>query len=334
MTPSGLLDRLNLEDLSEAGEKLTPKRLFASGKYQDARRALHSSVPENLPGREKELAELREFLLENLKSQSSGSLYVSGPPGTGKTASLSKIMKEKEFADSFQKVYVNCTSMKSAGTIYSKIIQELGVQCPKSGKNSKSTIEKYLVKSHKMILLILDELDQLESTRQSVLYSIFEWPSIANSKLILVGIANALDLTDRILPRLQARCELKPKLMHFAPYDKRQISEIIEQRLSQANVSDVFTKTAIQLLAGKVAAISGDVRRALDISRRVVELAESEKTTQVLKPNVDNGKQLFLWPKSLPGIARPEFSFKIHGFSGTRVNAMYNEILFVKLMQK
>ncbi|XP_043288269.1 cell division control protein 6 homolog [Venturia canescens] len=305
MTPSGLLDRLNLEDLSGTAEKLTPKRLFPSAKYQNARRALHSSAPENLPGRESELSQLRTFLSEHLASESSGSLYVSGPPGTGKTACLSCIMREKEFSKHFQTIYVNCTSMKSASTIYSKIIQELGLPCTKSGRNSKSTIEKYLVKSHKMILLILDEIDQLESSRQSVLYSIFEWPSLANSKLILVGIANALDLTDRILPRLQARCELKPKLMHFAPYNKRQIADIITQRLSEANVSDVFTNTAVQLLAGKVAAISGDVRRALDISRRVIELSETEKMTQVLKPNVDNEMNSGSPKKQQPAVDRP-----------------------------
>ena len=183
--------------------------------------------------------------------------------------------------------------MKSAGTIYAKIIQELGISAPKLVKNSKSVIEKYLATSHKMILLILDEVDQLDSKRQSVLYSIFEWPSTNKSKLLLIGIANALDLTDRILPRLQARCELKPKLMHFAPYSKQQIVDIITARLKEAGVSDVFTGMAVQLLAGKVAAISGDVRRALDISRRVVELAESHQSTQILQPIIDNGKLIW-----------------------------------------
>ena len=48
----------------------------------------------------------------------------------------------------------------------------------------------------------------------------------------VVGIANALDLTDRILPRLQARPNCKPQLLHFAPYTKDQIVAILEDRLS------------------------------------------------------------------------------------------------------
>lgn len=134
---------------------------------------------------------------------------------------------------------------------------------------------------------MLDEIDQLETKNHTILYTIFEWPSRLDSKIILVGIANALDLTDRTLPRLQARCELKPKLLHFAPYTKEQIVEIFTSRLKAAGVFDVFSSVAIQMLAGKVASISGDVRRALDIGRRVVELIDENKTSDVLK-SVEN----------------------------------------------
>ncbi|KAL2715387.1 cell division control protein 6 isoform X1 [Vespula squamosa] len=283
LTPSTLLDKLDLST-DEKKEKLVPKKLFGSDKYRNARKALHSSVSENLPGRETELVKLQEFIREHLKNESSGSLYVSGPPGTGKTACLSKIIQQPEFNSKFKVIYINCTTMKSAATIYSKIIQELGMPVPKSSKNSKAIIEKYLMSNHKMLLLILDEIDQLESKNQSILYSIFEWPSKRNTKLILIGIANALDLTDRILPRLQMKCELKPQLMNFPPYTKQQIFNIVSTRLSEANVSDVLTGPTLQLLAGKVAAISGDIRRALDISRRVIERAESHWTAQILQP--------------------------------------------------
>lgn len=296
LTSSTLINRLNLfsEDRKKIEKEMDidiqPRQLFESKQYQNARLALHSSETEDLPGRENELIKLQEFFQKHLEEETSGSLYISGPPGTGKTASLSKIMQQSELKSQFKSVYINCTTMKSAAAIYAKIIQELSIGSIKSGKNNKAVIEKYLTSKHKMLLLVLDEIDQLESKKQSVLYSIFEWPSLPDSKLILVGIANALDLTDRILPRLQARCELKPTLMHFASYTKQQISDIISARLSRANAFNVFTPSAIQLLAGKVAAISGDIRRALDISRRVIELVESEKIAGVLQPTNDNGE--------------------------------------------
>ena len=53
--------------------------------------------------------------------------------------------------------------------------------------------------------MILDEIDQLITNGQDVLYQLFEWAADKKSRLVLVGIANALDLTDRFLPRLKAK---------------------------------------------------------------------------------------------------------------------------------
>lgn len=155
-------------------------------------------------------------------------------------------------------------------------------------------------------MLVLDEIDQLESKNQSILYTIFEWPSKPDSKLILIGIANALDLTDRTLPRLQARCELKPRLMHFAPYTKQQIVEIFTTRLKEAGVLEVFSPIALHMLAGKVAAVSGDVRRALDIGRRVIELVDKSKDGSVLKPLENLANELVDNEKITPEEVKPK----------------------------
>lgn len=82
-------------------------------------------------------------------------------------------------------------------------------------------------------LLVLDEMDQLDSKAQDVLYTIFEWPYLPNSRLCLIGIANALDLTDRILPRLRARPHCHPQLLHFPPYSREELVAIVQDRLTR-----------------------------------------------------------------------------------------------------
>lgn len=272
-SPSTMLDMLALTSPHSNKKQLFP----VSRKCQKARKALHTTTPSSLPGRDKELKELGEFIRHHLEKQTSASLYVSGPPGTGKTASLNFILGKEDLIDNILQLYVNCTAIKSPGSIYSRIVKELGLKSKgKTEKDYLAVIEAHLQKPHKMVLLILDEIDRLDSKNQSILYTIFEWPAVPNSRLILIGIANALDLTDRILPRLQARCELKPKLMHFASYTKQQLVDILTARLEEADVTEVFSPVALQLLAGKIAAVSGDVRRALDIGRRVIELGEQK----------------------------------------------------------
>ena len=71
--------------------------------------------------------------------------------------------------------------------------------------------------------------------------------------------------------------------MHFASYTKEQIIEIFKNRLGEADVADMFPHATLHVLAGKVAAVSGDVRRALDIGRRVVDLVERDRKSEVLK---------------------------------------------------
>lgn len=64
--------------------------------YRDARKALHSSLPTKLPCRQNEVNQLTDFIRTHIENLTSGSMYVSGPPGTGKTASLSIILQEKK----------------------------------------------------------------------------------------------------------------------------------------------------------------------------------------------------------------------------------------------
>lgn len=51
----------------------------------------------------------------------------------------------------------------------------------------------------------------------------------------------------------------------------------------------MFPSVALELLSGKIASTCGDVRRALDIGRRVIELAEVRNQTVPLQPTVDHG---------------------------------------------
>merc|ERR1711974_171156 len=133
-------------------------------------------------------------------------------------------------------------------------------------------IENAITTGDTMTLLVLDEVDQLETKDQAVLYTVFEWPALEGSRLVLCGIANSLDLTDRVLPRLQVSPAYKPSLLHYPPDSKQHIMDIITARLQEGardvTGNPVITTRAIAFLAGKIASLSGDLRKALDVCRR------------------------------------------------------------------
>ncbi|XP_028376092.1 cell division control protein 6 homolog isoform X2 [Phyllostomus discolor] len=257
--------------------------------YQQAKLVLNTAVPDRLPAREKEMDAIRSFLREHICGGKAGSLYLSGAPGTGKTACLSRILQDlKKELKGFKTVVLNCMSLRSAQAVFPAIAQEIcqdGGSRP-AGKDVMRKLENHLTAGKgPMVVLVLDEVDQLDSKGQDVLYTLFEWPWLKDSRLVLIGIANTLDLTDRILPRLQAREKCKPQLLNFPPYTKNQIAAILQDRLNQVCREQILDSAAIQFCARKVSALSGDVRKALDVCRRAIEIVESDvKSQTILKP--------------------------------------------------
>ncbi|XP_020031925.1 cell division control protein 6 homolog [Castor canadensis] len=257
--------------------------------YQQAKLVLNTAVPDRLPAREKEMDVIRNFMREHICGKKAGSLYLSGAPGTGKTACLSRILQDlkKEVKD-FKTIMLNCMSLRNAQAVFPAIAQEICQEeiSRSAGKDMMRKLEKHMTaEKGPMIVLVLDEMDQLDSKGQDVLYTLFEWPWLNNSRMVLIGIANTLDLTDRILPRLEAREKCKPQLLNFPPYTRNQIATILQDRLTQVSRDQVLDNAAIQFCARKVSAVSGDVRKALDICRRAIEIVESDvKSQTILKP--------------------------------------------------
>ncbi|XP_031456547.1 cell division control protein 6 homolog [Phasianus colchicus] len=259
--------------------------------YQQAKRVLHSAVPERLHGREREAAAIRQFLREHVAARRPGSLYIAGAPGTGKTACVSCVLRdcEDELAGSRSAV-LNCMALSSAHAVFPAVAEQLGLPTAGAGgRELARRLEQALTAKGPMLLLVLDEMDQLGSRAQDVLYTIFEWPRLPGSRLVLIGLANALDLTERLLARLHTPPLPAPRLLRFAPYSREQLTAILHGRLEQLQGSPVLEPSALQFCARKVSAVSGDARKALDVCRRAVELVELDVRSQTLLQPLPGG---------------------------------------------
>lgn len=102
----------------------------------------------------------------------------------------------------------------------------------------------------------------------------------------MVGIANTMDLPERLLPRIVSRMGLKR--CTFRPYTRPQIVAILEHRLEGVAAADA---NAIKKVAMKVASVSGDVRRALELCRRAAELAEARLAAAACHSGAPGGSE-------------------------------------------
>lgn len=115
---------------------------------------------------------------------------------------------------------------------------------------------------------MLDELDLLLRKRSSILYHFFEWCGWQSAQLIVVAIANTMDLPERYLPhRIASR--MGSHRVNFKPYTYPQLMAIISHR--QAEWKRRFHPDALEYCARKVSAVSGDARRALSLARRAID---------------------------------------------------------------
>ncbi|GAB2246108.1 hypothetical protein Droror1_Dr00001601 [Drosera rotundifolia] len=272
--------------LQKIGTKRIPEQL-RSHKQTELERVKKTLLlaiwPSSPPCRNKEMEEITTFVKGAVcDDQCLGRcLYIHGVPGTGKTMSVLAAMKSlRSEVDAgvvrpFSFIEINGLKLATPESIYRVIYEALSghrVNWKKALNclNERFAEGKEIGKGkNKPCVLLIDELDLLVNKNQSVLYNILDWPTKPNSKLVVIGIANTMDLPEKLLPRISSRMGIQR--LRFEPYNNQQLQEII---LSRLRGIDAFENQAVEFASRKVAAVSGDARRALEICRRAAEIKD------------------------------------------------------------
>eukprot|EP01026_Neomeris_dumetosa_P044820 TRINITY_DN3798_c0_g1_i9.p1 TRINITY_DN3798_c0_g1~~TRINITY_DN3798_c0_g1_i9.p1 ORF type:complete len:1003 (-),score=110.83 TRINITY_DN3798_c0_g1_i9:465-3413(-) len=162
---------------------------------------------------------------------------------------------------------------------YQEHVRDLVIQSKKKTKNKKrrSSISSFsrssgncdsLPDAPGMVVLVLDEMDFIANSKDSSqLKELISLCYRPESKLIVIGIANQLDLPEKHLQDLQSKLHV----VKFNTYNNSQTMEqIIQQRLDSLPWK-VIDKKALSFICREVSKSSGDIRMALKMIQSVVE---------------------------------------------------------------
>ncbi|CAG8953211.1 hypothetical protein HYFRA_00003412 [Hymenoscyphus fraxineus] len=284
-------------EFTPLGTRMLDPESVQNSPFQTARSKLHvAAVPTSLPCREDEFASVYSHLEAAIFEGTGACIYISGTPGTGKTATVREVVAQLNASvmadeiDDFIFVEINGMKVTDPHQSYSLLWEAL-----KGDRVSPSHALDLLEREFNHpsprrvpCVVLMDELDQLVTKNQSVMYNFFNWPGLRHSKLIVLAVANTMDLPERTLSnKISSRLGLTR--ITFPGYNHDQLMKIIQSRL-EGVPGNIVDPDAIQFASRKVAAVSGDARRALDICRRAVELAESDSQSAVPSTPSKSGK--------------------------------------------
>ena len=288
-TPSShrrIMVKKHLEFTPLATRILSPLHVQSSP-YQVARTQLHvASVPTSLPCREAEFSLVYSHLEAAITDGTGTCIYISGTPGTGKTATVREVVSHLDAAvradelDDFIFVEINGMKITDPHQSYALLWEALKGQRVSPAQALDLLEREFSHPSPRRVpcVVLMDELDQLVTKNQGVMYNFFNWPGLRHSRLIVLAVANTMDLPERTLSnKISSRLGLTR--ITFPGYNHEQLMRIVQSRL-EGVPGDIVDADAVQFAARKVAAVSGDARRALDICRRAVELAEADAKTK------------------------------------------------------
>ena len=221
-----IMVKKNLEFTPLATRVISPTQLQSSP-FQLARTRLHvASVPTSLPCRENEFASVYSHLEAAIVDGTGSCIYIAGTPGTGKTATVREVISKLESSvaadelDDFIFVEINGMKITDPHQSYSLLWEALKGERVSPTQALDLLEREFNNPSPRRIpcVVLMDELDQLVTKNQSVMYNFFNWPALRHSRLIVLAVANTMDLPERTLSNKISsrlgRCYSRRRLRH------------------------------------------------------------------------------------------------------------------------
>ncbi len=251
-------------------------------------------VPRRLPHREKEHRLLMEFFnfLLHFPERMTQRVIITGDVGTGKTALAQRFgaditTEANKRGVNFRYVHVNCREYR--GKLFLILQHALAVfhpSFPKRGYSAEevlATLLQTLDEENVYIILTLDEFDTLIDVEGSeTVYKLTRLQEIRPGKpqrISLIFIMRDLKSTEQL--DASSRSTLQRNVISLEKYEKDQLIDILNERVSKAFWSSTVSEDIVSLVAELGFSESGNARFAIELLWRAGKYADAEDMDSV-----------------------------------------------------
>ncbi len=282
--------------------------------FKDDRMLTPEYIPEVLPHRENQINSLVYALKPLAEGGKPSHVFVSGPPGTGKTATLKFVMQQlKDFSARVKPVYFNCFGHNTRQSVLAELTKVVERPVPARGMSTNELYSKVLegLKFAKFVpVIVLDEFDQLlVNDGNELLYDILRVPEHGRAAIPIVLISNDPTIPSKLDARV--RSSLSPEIIEFHSYTPAQLKDILRERATLAFHPNVLGDETLGVIAAHASKNGGDCRIAIEMLRKAGKIAERKNSSHVLPAHA---QEAFADPsvqgalKALPFLAEPHSS--------------------------
>jgi len=252
-------------------------------------------VPRRLPHREKEHRLLMEFFnfLLRFPERMTQRVIITGDVGTGKTALAQRFgtditTEANKRGVNFRYVHVNCREYR--GRLFLILQHALAVFLPSFPKRGYSaeevlaTLLQTLDEENAYIILTLDEFDTLIDREGSeTVYKLTRLQEIRPGKpqrISLIFIMRDLKSTAQL--DASSRSTLQRNVISLERYEKDQLIDILNERVSMAFEPSTVSEDIVNLVAELGFSESGNARFAIELLWRAGKYADTEDLDAVV----------------------------------------------------
>ncbi len=261
-----------------------------------------SYIPEQIFHREKEIEKIAFSLAPALKIQKPSNLFIYGKTGTGKTLTVTYVVKNflevvKQQNLPIKVIYLNSrmnggidTEYKIIGQILKKLDKDAtisGISLDQLYRNLFETLKK-----EKVVIIIIDEIDNIiNKSGDNFLYNLVRSHYEIDTLISIVGIGNDIFLMQKLDPRVKS--SLFHEELCFNPYNASQLEDILKERAEKAFVEGAIDIRIIRKIAAIAAQEHGDARKAINLLRITGEIAEREGCREIKLEHVNKAQDEF-----------------------------------------